>query len=124
VPTWDTVRSVLAELPGTVEDPPGRMRAFRAGGKLVAFLPETDRSRPPHFGDDEVLVIRTGFDERAALIEEDPETFAVTPHYESYRGVLVRLRTVPADLLGELLTEAWRSVAARRLVRQFDLGPH
>jgi hypothetical protein len=41
------------------------------------------------------------FDERAALIHEDPETFAVTPHYERYPGVLVRLPTVPQDHLRE-----------------------
>lgn len=96
------------------------MPAVRVDGKLVAYMPDTERSRPPHFGDDEVLVVRTDFDERAALIHEDPDTFAVTPHYESYRGVLIRLATVRPDQLRELLIEAWRLIAPKRLVNELD----
>jgi hypothetical protein len=120
VATWKTVCDVLAALPGTALDPPDRMPAIRVAGKLVAYMPSTARSQPPHFGGDEVLVVRTAFDERAALIQEDPRTFAVTPHYETYPGVLVRLSTVPQDHLRELLIEAWRMVAPKRLVHELD----
>jgi len=120
VATWETVWQILGELPGTEQDPPDRMPAVRVGGKLVAFMPDTERSRPERFGGDEVLVIRTDFHERAALIQEDPETFAVTPHYESYRGVLVRLARISDDVLRELLIEAWRMVASKRLVRELE----
>jgi hypothetical protein len=67
-----------------------------------------------------VLVIRVDYDERAALIHEDPYTFAVTPHYQSYRGVLVRSATIQPDQLRELLTDAWRMVAPTRLIREVD----
>jgi hypothetical protein len=53
-------------------------------------------------------------------LHEDPETFSVTPHYHTYPGVIVRLATVQADQLRELLTEAWRPVAPRGLVRERD----
>ncbi len=118
--TWETVCAILRELPGTAEDPPDGMPAVRFDRTLIAYMPETERSRPPQFGDDEVLVIRTEFDERAALIHEDPDTFAVTPHYEGYRGVLVRLANVPEDQLRELLIDAWRLVAPKRVVREFE----
>jgi hypothetical protein len=118
--TWERVCEILGKLPGATQDPADRMRAFRVAGKLVAYMPGNTRSQPAHFGEDEVLVIRTDFHERAALIQEDSETFAVMPHYETYRGVLVRLATVPDDLLRELLIEAWRLVAPKRLVRQLD----
>ncbi len=59
---------------------------------------------------------------RAALLAEDPETFFVTPHYQDYPGVIVRLATARPDQLRELLTEAWRLVAPKRLVREFDQG--
>jgi hypothetical protein len=120
VATWDMVREIMAAFPGTEPDPPGRMPAVRVKGKLVALMPDNDRSRPEHFGDDDVLVIRTGHDERAALIYEDPHTFAVTPHYQTYPGVLVRLATVRPDQLRELLAEAWRMVAPKRLIRELD----
>jgi hypothetical protein len=56
------------------------------------------------------------------LIREDPDTFAVTPHYEIYRGVLIRLAQVREDQLRELLIDAWRMVAPKRLVRELDEG--
>ncbi len=47
----------------------------------------------------------------AALLLKDPETFF---------GVIVRLATGRADQLRELLTEAWRLAAPKRLVRELD----
>jgi hypothetical protein len=121
VATWETVWKMLQALPGTEQ---GRLHdnpAVRVRGKLVAYLPNNPRSRPAHAPDhEEFLVVKTDFAERAALLEEDPETFFVTPHYQDYPGVIVRLATVRPDQLRELLTEAWRLVAPRRLLRQLD----
>ena len=120
--TWKMVCELLGQLPGTVEDPPDRMPAVRVRGKMLAYMPKNGRSQPAHFGSDEVLVVRSDFHERAALIQEDPETFAVTPHYETYPGVLIRLATVRPDQLRELLIDAWRMVAPKRAVREFEQG--
>jgi hypothetical protein len=93
----------------------------RVHGKLVAYLPNNSRSRPAHAPEhEEFLVVRCDLTERAALLAEDPETFFVTPHYQTYPGIIVRLATVPPDQLRELLTEAWRLVAPKRLVRELD----
>ncbi len=121
--TWETVREILAQLPGTVEDPPSDRPAIRAFGKLVAYMPPTARSQPEHFHGDEVLVIRAELLERAALIAEDPETYAVTPHYESYRGVITRLPRLTRDVLRELLIDAWLMVAPKRIARDVEQGP-
>jgi hypothetical protein len=121
VATWETVRTVLQALPGTEQ---GRLHdnpAVRVHGKLVAYLTNNPRSRPADAPDhEEFLVIRCDLAERAALLAEDPETFFVTPHYQTYPGVIVRLATVRPDQLRELLTEAWRLVAPKRLVRELD----
>ena len=118
---WETVWTVLQALPGTEQ---GRLHdnpAVRVHGKLVAYLPNNPRSRPADAPDhEEFLVIRCDLAERAALLDEDPETFFVTPHYQAYPGVIVRLATVRPDQLRELLTEAWRLVAPKRLVRELD----
>jgi hypothetical protein len=119
--TWEMVWELLGELPGTEQGLLHHNPAVRVRGKLVAFLPNNSRSRPAHAADHkEFLVVRTDFGERGALLAEDPETFFVTPHYENYPGVLVRLATVRPDQLRELLTEAWRLVAPKRLVRDLD----
>ena len=121
--TWETVREVLGQLPGTVEDPPGERHVARVNGAQVAFTTETARSQPERFDGDEVLVVRIELEDRAALIAEDPSLFAVTPHYEGYRGVLVRLPRVPRDVLRELLIDAWLVVAPKRLIRDVLAGP-
>ena len=112
--TWATVWKVLAALPGTEQ---GRLHdnpAVRVRGRLVAYLPNNPRSRPAHAPDhEEFLVVRCDLAERVALLAEDPETFFVTPHYQTYPGVIVRLATVRPDQLRELLTEAWRLVAPK-----------
>ena len=119
--TWETVCDLLAALPGTEQGLLHDNPAVRVRGKLVAYLPNNPRSRPADAPDhEEFLVVKTDVAERAALLEEDPETFFVTPHYQDYPGVIVRLATVRTDQLRELLTEAWRLVAPRRLVRELD----
>jgi hypothetical protein len=112
VATWETVCELLEALPGTEQGLLHDNPAVRVGGKLVAYLPNNRRSRSVGASDDEeFLVVKTDFAERAALLEEDPETFFVTPHYQDYPGVLIRMATVRPDQLQELFTEAWRLVA-------------
>jgi hypothetical protein len=121
VATWETVWKVLEALPGTEQGLLHDNPAVRVRGKLVAYLPNNPRSRPTHAPDhEEFLVVKCDLAERAALLAEDPETFFVTPHYQTYPGVIVRLATVRPDQLRELLTEAWRLVAPKRLVQEVD----
>jgi hypothetical protein len=118
--SWATVWGVLAALPGTEQGLLHDNPAVRVRGKLVTYLPNP-RSRPAHAPDhEEFLVVRCDLAERAALLAEDPETFFVTPHYQTYPGVIVRLATVRPDQLRELLTGAWRLAAPRRLVGELD----
>jgi hypothetical protein len=118
---WDDVWAILGELPGTERDPPSRMPAVRVRGKLVAYLPGNARSRPECAQPGEqFVVVRISYLDRAALLEENPETYFVTPHYQNYPGVLVRMRTIPPDRLRRLLLNAYRLVAPKRLVRELD----
>jgi hypothetical protein len=72
--------------------------------------------------DGESLVVKVGYDERAALLAADPGTFVVTPHYQSYPMVVVRLSSVDSAELRELLVESWRRTAPRRMVAERDDG--
>jgi hypothetical protein len=56
------------------------------------------------------LMIRLDFDQRDALIAEDPNTYYLTDHYAPYPSVLVRLSRVNADQMRDLLTASWRFV--------------
>ena len=48
--------------------------------------------------------------------------FFTTPHYENYPAVLVRLDVVSDAQLAELIEDAWRIQAAKRVVAAFDAG--
>jgi hypothetical protein len=109
-PSWETVRELASALPEAEETTSYGTPSFKVRGKGFARLRE----------DEETLVLWTDADEREALTQGDPETFFVTPHYEDYPMVLVRLSRVDPVELGELLTESWRHRAPARPVRGLD----
>ena len=59
------------------------------------------------------LVVMMDFDDRDALIEDDPATYYLKDHYVSYPCVLVRLSRVPPDALRDLVIGAHRYVSAK-----------
>jgi hypothetical protein len=119
--SWTAIRDYLLEtFPGCQKDANGR-EAVRVAGKVLAYLAINERSRPGEApGNEEFVIVRIDFDRRENLLESNPETFYVTPHYRSYPGVIVRLSTVDQNQLRELLVDAWRLVAPKRLVRDWD----
>ena len=69
----------------------------------------------------DVLAVRvTDEAEKIELIASDPEKFFTEPHYDGYPAVLVRLAAVDIEELRELLTDAWRCMAPKKLVEEFD----
>jgi hypothetical protein len=84
--------------------------ALKLRNKLIARLRE----------DGQTLVVRADIDERDVLIAAAPEKFFLTPHYQAHPWVLVRLGRVDADELRELLTDAWRLRAPKRLAARLD----
>ena len=76
------------------------------------------RARVPN---PKVLAVRVANDgEKQALIASDPEKFFTEPHYNGFPAVLVRLAKVGRSELRELLTDAWRCQASKKLVAEFD----
>ncbi len=66
------------------------------------------------------LWIKSTHDEQRALIAMDAETF-FHPAYVGPSGWIgVRFRTADREEIGELLLEAWRMTAPKRLVKAFD----
>lgn len=54
--------------------------------------------------------------EQQSLINLEPEVYYLTDHYMGYEAVLVRLPMGQRDALRDLLGQAWRFVAPKRLV--------
>jgi hypothetical protein len=121
--TWESVSRFLEQLPGAVPDPPGGREVIRVAGKVVAYPSRGSRGRPEGAGEDEeFLVVKVSPAERESLLQEDPATFFVTPHYQAYPGVIIRLATVDPAQLRELLIDAWRLAAPKRLAQQLPDG--
>lgn len=107
--TYEAAREIALALPGVEESTSYGTPACKVKGKLFLRLHQ----------DGESLVIRIEFAEREILMEADPETFYITDHYLNYPWILIRLERVREDQLSELLKQAWRLVAPKRLVVDF-----
>lgn len=79
--------------------------ALKVKGKLFARVKE----------DGETLVLRMDFVNRDLLLRAEPDLFFLTNHYLNYPWMLVRLNRVTMKRLEELLEDAWRLAARRRV---------
>lgn len=100
-----------------------------SGGRGFALYRKPHKTAvDPATGDlyDDLLVIRTPTeDDKVALVEADGPFFTI-PHFDGYNAVLVqlsRIGEISRDELAEVLTDAWRACAPKRLVKAFgDAG--
>jgi hypothetical protein len=72
---------------------------------------------------DDTLMIRIPQEERNVLLASAPDRFFITDHYASGGCILTRLRTLKRsdlDEIRDLLAEAWRRFAPKRLLAEFD----
>lgn len=111
--TFDVVRSLALSLPKAEQGTSYGTPAFKVGGKLFVRLHQ----------DGESLVVKIDPGERTVWMEAEPETFYITDHYLNYPWILVRMASVDIDDLRDLLEEAWRLTAPKRLVSEYDNGP-
>ena len=108
--TLDDARELALALTATTERPSYGTPGFRVKDKLFA------RSR-----EDDVLVVWVAdLGEKEMLVRSEPDKFFTVPHYDGHASVLVRLSAVGREELGELLTDAWRTRAPKRLVADLD----
>jgi hypothetical protein len=108
--TEATVRRLALALPEVAEAPHFDMAAFRVRGKIIATVPpEADR-----------VHILVDVDEVAAYCAEYPGVVDELWWGTRLRGCRVKLRGATVGLLRELLTEAWRLKAPKKLLAAFD----
>jgi hypothetical protein len=100
--TFDDVRKIAFSLENAEEGTSYGTAAFKVRGELFLRLKE----------DGDSLVVRADFEQRDALIAEDPETYYITDHYLKYEWVLVRLSRIHPDAMRDLIRMAWRSASA------------
>jgi hypothetical protein len=91
--------------------------ALKVGGKMFACIASHKSAEP------DTLVVRLPFDQRDALIDEDPGVYYLKDHYVNYACVLVRLKMVREDALRDLLLTGWRFVSSTGRVQKRKKPP-
>jgi hypothetical protein len=106
---WQTIRELVRTLPGSEEGTSYGTPAFKVSGKLFVRLHQ----------DGDSIVVRIDIADRAARMQGDPSAFYITDHYRAYPWILVRLAAVRRDDLANVLEEAWRLRAPKRLLAEY-----
>jgi hypothetical protein len=104
------VRQLALALPGVEEGTSYGTTAFKVNGKLLARFHQ----------DGDSLVVKVEYAAREVLMGANPKTFYITDHYRCWPWVLVRISSVDPNDLRQLLEEAWRSRAPKRLVAAWE----
>jgi hypothetical protein len=108
----DTVRGFALALPESVEQETWGTPTFRVRKRIFVMFAEEQRE----------AWVKSTHDEQRALTQMDPETFFVPPYMGPSGWVGVRFESVDRDEMRELITEAWRMTAPKKLVDSFDGG--
>jgi hypothetical protein len=106
--TFSDVREIGLQLPGAEEGTAYGSPALKVNGQMFACIP-THKSAEPNS-----LAVRIPFEQRDDLVAAEPDTYYLTPHYEDYPAVLVRLSKVHVDALRDILLMAHAFVAAKK----------
>ena len=105
----DTVRRIALALPGVEDTIAAGVHVFKLRDKMLVRMK-----------DRETLILPVKLAERGPLIEAQPEVFYITPEYKDWPAVLVRLAHVDEAELRALIVQAWRDIAPKKLLDQYD----
>ena len=110
---WADVVAIGSRFPGVVEGTSYGTPSLKVRDKFLCRL----RTNP------DALVIRViDVGDQEALLLGQPDVFFKTPHYDNVPYVLVRLGTVADAQLAELIEDAWRTQAPKRMIAAHDAG--
>jgi hypothetical protein len=106
------VRKMALALPETAEVPAweGEL-TWRVNNKIFVMGGGPDSKR---------VSLKCTKDEQAELVAMDSQTYRVASYVGRYGWVEVTLARITAAELRELITESWRQIAPKRLVKAFD----
>jgi hypothetical protein len=113
VTTFDDVRRIAMSLPEAEERVTWDVDiTFRVRDKIFAM------GGP----DGTHASIKASIERQADLIALDPETFAPSAYVGRFGWVTVDLARVDASMLEDLLREAWRRTAPKKLAATLEVG--
>lgn len=109
--TRDEMKAIVLSFPGVEEGVSYGRPSFKLNGKFFTRLR----------GEDESLVLmEVSYDEREMLMEAEPGTFHLTPHYKDYPCVLARIGDLHPGSLKNFLERRFRKVAKKAAVKAWE----
>jgi hypothetical protein len=105
-----TVRSIALSLPEAEERETWETATFRVRNKIFTMFDEKERH----------LWIKSTHDEQQALIAMDPDAFFFPSYVGSKGWIGVVVSKADRGEVQDLITEAWRLTAPKRMVATFD----
>jgi hypothetical protein len=105
-----TVRSFALSLPEAEERETWETATFRVRNKIFTMFDEKERH----------LWIKSTHDEQQALIAMDPDAFFFPSYVGSKGWIGVVASKADRGEVQDLITEAWRLTAPKRMVAMFD----
>jgi hypothetical protein len=105
-----TVRSFALSLPEAEERETWENATFRVRNRIFVMFDEKERH----------LWIKSTHDEQQALIAMDPDAFFFPSYVGSKGWIGVVVSKADRGEVEDLITEAWRLTARKRLVAAFD----
>ena len=85
--------------------------AYKLNGKFFTRLRRDDAS---------MVLMEVSHDEREMLMEAEPATFHLTPHYKDYPTVLARIESLHAGSFQNFLERRFRKVAKKTVVKAWE----
>jgi hypothetical protein len=106
------LRRIALALPGAVERTTWDVPTFRAKNKIFMILGADGRA----------ATVKARKEHQLTIIASAPRTFSVARYVGRHGWVTVRLSSVSARAMRELVIDAWRLTAPARAVALYDRG--
>jgi hypothetical protein len=106
-PAFTAVEAIGRNLPDVKVTTAWGQPALKVRGKMFVCMASHKSAEPNS------LVVRMTVADRDALIEDDPVTYYVKPHYLNHPCVLARLARIRPEALRDLVAGAYRFVSAK-----------
>jgi hypothetical protein len=123
--TWDDVSAVARELPAAEEGVRFGDATWKVGKNVFVWIRPLRTRDYEELGDaaptGEIIGASTAdVGEKLSLIDEDPQAFFTTSHFDDFPAILIALDHVDPERLREIVTDAWIARAPKRLAAEFE----
>ena len=109
--TKDEMEAIVMAFPGVERGMSYGSPSFKLNGKFFTRLRRDDGS---------MVLMEVSFDEREMLMEAEPGTFHLTPHYKDYPCVLARIETLHPGSFKNFLERRFRKIAKKPAIKAYE----